>query len=62
MDIWDILEYGAWIASGILLLWMLIDAIRINNEYDEEILTSSREGADELLEEVHGVGLEGGRE
>jgi len=61
MDMWNILEYGAWIASGILLLWMLVDMLRINSEYDEELLISSREGADELME-VHGVGLEGGHE
>jgi hypothetical protein len=29
---------------------MLMDAIRINREYDEDLLISSREGADELLE------------
>ncbi|MEQ9487913.1 MAG: hypothetical protein RIM72_02840 [Alphaproteobacteria bacterium] len=58
MDIWDVFEYGAWLLSGILLLWMLIDTIRVNSEYDEDLLTSSREGIDELVE-VHGVGLEG---
>lgn len=61
MDTWDLLEYAAWGISGVLLLWMLIDTIRVNNEYDEDLLMSSREGADELLE-VHGVGLEGGKE
>jgi len=50
MDIWDILSYAAWIISAGLLLWMLMDAIRINREYDEDLLISSREGADELLE------------
>jgi hypothetical protein len=58
MNIWDVFEYGAWLLSGILLLWMLIDTIRVNSEYDEDLLTSSREGIDELVE-VHGVGLEG---
>lgn len=50
MDFWDILSYAAWIISAGLLLWMLMDAIRVNREYDEELLISSREGADELLE------------
>ncbi|MDH5557105.1 MAG: hypothetical protein OEZ03_07125 [Alphaproteobacteria bacterium] len=50
MDFWDILSYSAWIISAGLLLWMLMDAIRINREYDEDLLISSREGADELLE------------
>lgn len=50
MDFWDILSYAAWIVSAALLGWMLMDAIRVNREYDEELLTSSREGADELLD------------
>ena len=50
MDFWDIFSYAAWIVSAGLLLWMLMDAIRINREYDEDLLISSREGADELLE------------
>lgn len=50
MDFWDILSYAAWAISAGLLLWMLMDAIRINREYDEDLLISSREGADELLE------------
>jgi len=50
MDFWDILSYAAWIVSAALLGWMLMDAIRVNREYDEELLISSREGADELLE------------
>jgi len=58
MDTWNYLEYMAWIVSAILLLWMVIDMVRVNNEYDEDLLTSSREGIDELVE-VHGVGLEG---
>lgn len=47
---WIILEYGAWAISAVLLLWMLADAARINREYDEDTLLSSREGIDELLE------------
>lgn len=55
MDIWDIASYAAWAASALLLLWMVADAIRVNREYDENLLLSSREGSDELLErEQHG--------
>lgn len=50
MDFWDILSYGAWAVSALLLLWMVADAIRVNREYDEGLLLSSREGSDELLE------------
>jgi len=60
MDTWDLLTYVAWIGSAIFLLWMLIDMIRVGNEYDEDLLISSREGADELVEEMHGIKLEGG--
>ena len=57
MDIWDIASYAAWAASALLLLWMLVDAVRVNREYDESLLLSSREGSDELLErEQHGPG------
>lgn len=50
MDFWDILSYAAWAASALLLLWMVMDAVRVNREYDEDLLLSSREGSDELLE------------
>lgn len=50
MDIWDFVSYAAWAASALLLLWMVVDAIRVNREYDEGLLLSSREGSDELLE------------
>ncbi len=49
---WDILSYAAWIISGLLLLWILADAISVSREFDEELLVSSREGADELLEQI----------
>jgi hypothetical protein len=50
MDFWDLLSYAAWVGSALLLLWMVADAIRVNREYDESLLLSSREGSDELLE------------
>lgn len=50
MDIWDLASYAAWAASALLLLWMIADAVRVNREYDEGLLLSSREGSDELLE------------
>lgn len=56
---WQLLEYLAWGASGLLLLSMLADAWRTEREYSEDVLLSSREGVDELLEhgavpEAHG--------
>lgn len=44
MNIWDILSYTAWIISAILLTWIVIDAISVSQQYDEEFLMSSREG------------------
>lgn len=38
------LELAAWIISAILGLWMLIDLIRTNSAYSEDVLMSSREG------------------
>lgn len=50
MDIWNILEYAAWAISAALLLWMVMDMLRVGREHDEALLLSSREGADELLD------------
>lgn len=47
---WVLLEYAAWAASAVLLLSMLADAWRTEREFSEEVLLSSREGIDELLE------------
>ncbi len=49
MDFWNVLEYAAWGISGGLMLWMLIDALRVGAEHDADALISSREGSDELL-------------
>ncbi len=38
------LELAAWAISAILGLWMLIDLIRTNSAYSEDVLMSSREG------------------
>lgn len=51
MDIWNIAEYAAWAVSIALALWMLIDMFKVGAQYDESVLLSSREGADELLDQ-----------
>lgn len=56
---WTILEYAAWAVSAVILLWMLADATRVNREFDEDTLMSSKEGVDELLE--HGDVSETGK-
>jgi hypothetical protein len=49
MNIWQILEYAAWAVSALILLWMVLDAWRVGQQFDEETLLSSREGVDELF-------------
>lgn len=53
MDIWNYLEYAAWALSILVALIMIIDMIRIDTTYDNELLTSSREGEIELAQERH---------
>ncbi|HDY84225.1 hypothetical protein LCGC14_0538960 [marine sediment metagenome] len=48
MNIWDMLSYAAWVAAGLFLLWIVVDAIKVSLTYDEDLLMSSREGLDEL--------------
>ena len=52
MEIWTLLSYAAWLCSGLILAWMLMDFLRVRSEYDEDMLLSSREGRDELLEHM----------
>ena len=46
----DVLEIAAWVISAGLGGWMLLDAIRVSRSYDEEFLTTSVEGTDELFD------------
>ena len=50
MSLWNVLEYAAWGTAGALILWMVIDALRVGAEYNADVLISSREGVDELLD------------
>ncbi|MFA5958613.1 hypothetical protein [Hyphomicrobium sp.] len=44
MNSFQLLEYVAWALSAILGLWMLFDMIKTDKSYDEDLLTSSKEG------------------
>jgi hypothetical protein len=44
-----VLEWSAWIISAGLGGWMVYDAIKVSRAHDEEFLTTSVEGTDELL-------------
>ncbi|MGI8723504.1 MAG: hypothetical protein ACR2JG_14935 [Geodermatophilaceae bacterium] len=45
----QIAQYLAWIISALLGVWMVQDAVKVAREHDEEFLTTSVEGIDELL-------------
>lgn len=53
MEIWTILEYAAWAISGLLGLLIVMDWIKIDTTYSEEVLTSSQEGELEAMTEQH---------
>ncbi|WP_343711936.1 hypothetical protein [Inquilinus sp.] len=44
MSFWSLAEYAAWALSAAILLWLLADMLRVDRSYDEDLLTSSREG------------------
>jgi hypothetical protein len=45
-----VLEWAAWIISAVLGVWMVYDLLKTGRDYDEEFLTTSVEGTDELFE------------
>ena len=55
MDFWNVLEYVAWALSAMFGLLMLADLVRIDTTYDNELLTSSREGEIEATAERHSI-------
>ena len=38
------LNYAAWALSAVFLVWMLVDATRVETTYDRDLLVSSVEG------------------
>jgi hypothetical protein len=46
---WGWLGTAAWVASALLFLWMVWDFLRVNKDFGEDVLLSSREGVDELF-------------
>jgi hypothetical protein len=44
MNAFQLLELAAWAISAVLGLWMLVDLLRTNMAYSEDVLMSSREG------------------
>ena len=51
MSIWNYAEYAAWALSAVFGLYIVIDWLRTDAAYPEEVLTSSREGELEAMTE-----------
>ncbi len=51
MDIWNIAEYAAWALSAVFGLIIVIDWIKTDSTYSEDVLMSSREGELEAMTE-----------
>lgn len=51
MNIFQVLGILCWIASAILIIWMVADFFKTNTGYDEHYLLSSLEGHDEIAEQ-----------
>ena len=56
MNVWTILEWIAWALSALMLLWMVIDAWKVGQQFSEETLLSSKEGVDDLFGGDHKQG------
>ncbi|PLP55968.1 hypothetical protein CYK37_28020 [Mesorhizobium loti] len=52
---WNILEYAAWALSALFGALMLIDLLKVDTTYDNDLLTSSREGEIEATAERHTI-------
>jgi len=46
---WSILGPVSWVVSAAIFVWLAWDFFRINAQYSEDSLLSSREGVDELF-------------
>jgi hypothetical protein len=44
MNFWQLLSHAAWAMSIMLFLWILIDALKVRRQYDDDFLMSSTEG------------------
>ena len=53
MQIWTFMEYAAWAVSALFGLFIIIDWLKTDATYSEEVLTSSREGELEAMTEEH---------
>jgi hypothetical protein len=54
MEAWQLIEYAAWSLSAIFALLIVLDWIRTDTTYSEDVLTSSREGELEAMTQAKG--------
>lgn len=55
MNFWPFMEMAAWGLAAVFGLYIVIDWLRTDSTYPEEVLTSSREGEIEAMTEEHRV-------
>ena len=60
MSVWDAIELAAWILSALIVIYFIVDAVRVSREYDEEYLTTAIE-IDESPEDIQVEGEGGAR-
>jgi hypothetical protein len=53
MQTWNLIEYAAWGLSAVFGLFMVVDWLKTDTSYSEDVLTSSREGEIEAMTEEH---------
>jgi hypothetical protein len=46
---WEMSGWVAWAFSAIIFAWLIYDFFKVNIKFSEAVLTSSREGVDELF-------------
>ena len=51
MATWNLIEYAAWALSALFGLLIIVDWLKTDSSYSEEVLTSSREGELEAMSE-----------
>ncbi|MFT0171688.1 hypothetical protein ACLKMY_22175 [Paraburkholderia mimosarum] len=46
MNFWQLLSQAAWAVAILLFAWIIVDALRVSREYDDDFLMSSTEGSE----------------
>ncbi|MEM5328008.1 hypothetical protein VSR34_15640 [Paraburkholderia sp. JHI2823] len=46
MNFWQLLSQAAWAVAILLFAWIIVDALRVYREYDDDFLMSSTEGSE----------------